>query len=141
MTFAYLTGRGQDHHGLFIEVVESRIRELIIPVLMNIEVDETWYLKMNHDVRDAITEGKLASAREHYVNAGYFENRQPRKIMVDQAWYVSVYPDVAAAIRFGNFQSAQLHFETEGFREGRLAFEGWNLHLSQMPSTKKTSIA
>lgn len=60
--YSYLIGRGHDHDGRFIEVVEERLRQMLRPFLLEVEMDEAWYVKVNHDVRDAIKAGHLASA-------------------------------------------------------------------------------
>lgn len=127
LSYSCLTGKGDDHDGRFIEVVESRLRAMLRPFLLEVKIDEEWYLRVNADVRAAIKAGQFASARDHYAQAGYFEDRWPRPIEVATEWYLETYPDVADAIRAKSFESAQQHFGVNGFREGRLPFEGWTL--------------
>jgi len=79
------------------------------------------------DVDEAISLGKFDTAREHYVETGYFEGRFPRKILVDEQWYVATYSDVAEAIKRGRFVKAQEHYEKDGYREGRLPYPDWKL--------------
>lgn len=125
--FSYLmssSGGGNSH---YVELLEDKFRELLNCMLVNVAVDEDWYLQRYEDVRSAVRSGTLASAREHYVRAGYYENRFPRPIAVDEAWYLSAYPDVAEAIKAGAFLSATEHFERDGFKEGRLPQRGWSL--------------
>jgi predicted O-methyltransferase YrrM len=43
-----------------------------------IPVDEAWYRENNPDVDEAIRSGDIASAKEHFVSAGYFEGRAGR---------------------------------------------------------------
>jgi hypothetical protein len=40
-------------------------------------IDENWYLRENPDVADGIQRGDLASAQQHFDQAGYKEGRQP----------------------------------------------------------------
>jgi hypothetical protein len=113
--------------GHYVELLETKFMELLREILNYVEVDEDWYLATNHDVKDAVRAGDLKSAREHYMFAGFFENRMPRPVTVDEEWYLREYQDVAEAIRAGAFASARQHFERDGFREGRLPRAGWSL--------------
>lgn len=117
-------GSGSGH---YVELLEAKFLELIHQLLLQVEVDEDWYLASYRDVDDAFRSGELKSARAHYVRAGYFENRFPRPVRVDEQWYLAEYPDVADAIQSGAFLSASQHFERDGFREGRLPYAGWSL--------------
>jgi hypothetical protein len=98
-----------------------------------VDVDEDWYLKTNPDVADAVKAGALASARAHYMIAGFFEDRWPYRIVVDESWYQNEYPDVKTAIARGSVESSQDHFNRYGFLEGRLPFMGWSL-LTRRPA-------
>ncbi len=125
--YSYLmsaSGAGDSH---YVELPESKFLDLLQCALLQVEVDETWYLAAYRDVQDAVRAGLVPSARAHYIRAGYFENRFPRPIRVDEAWYLSEYQDVVEAIRAGIFSSAAQHFERDGFREGRLPEPGWSL--------------
>jgi hypothetical protein len=135
--YSYLIGTGQDHDGRYIECLEARLHQLLRPLLKEVDVDEDWYRAFNPDVDKAIAEGIFSSAREHYVTAGYFEDRLPRPIVVDPIWYLKSYPDVAEAIRMGKFTSAQQHFEESGFREGRLASVEWSLRADSLDKVRK----
>lgn len=127
MTFwSYLRGENQPS-GVFVEVVEKRLRDVLYPVVCQIVVDEEYYLRNNPDVLEKVVGGELGSAKQHYVTSGYFEDRFPRPIPVDEPWYLAQYPDVRHAVLDGTFVSARHHFEREGFREGRLPSEGWTL--------------
>ena len=125
--YSYLIGHGGDKSGRLIEVDERRLRQLLRPILIEVAMDEEWYLKVNDDVSRAVESGLFPSARDHYAMAGYFEDRMPRPIIVDEAWYSRTYPDVAVAIRDGKFLSGQQHFLEAGFREGRLPSADWSL--------------
>ena len=96
--------------------------ELIRQLLSQVEVDEQWYLVQYPDVAEAIAQGKTTSARQHFMDDGYFENRLPSRITVNERWYYSNYPDVAASVRNGTEPSAQAHFIRSGYREGRLPY-------------------
>jgi hypothetical protein len=125
--YSYLMGSGRDDNGRFIEVVEGRLQQLLRPFLLEVAMDEAWYLKMNDDVNHAVQTGLFASARDHYAIAGYFEDRLPRPVVVDEAWYLDLYTDVAEAIRAGKFLTAREHFDKSGFKEGRLPSADWSL--------------
>lgn len=91
-------------------------------MISGIEVDEDWYLRTYEDIGKAVKEGTVKSARQHFIDDGYFEGRLPAPIRVDQAWYLREYPDVAESVRTGLVASAQAHFDGDGYREGRLPF-------------------
>jgi len=133
--YSYITSAGPEDDTSFIEVNALRLRKLLTSFLLHVEVDEQWYIAAYDDVREAVRSGNMRSGREHYVTAGYFEDRWPRPIEVDEAWYLNAYPDVAEAIRAGKFWTAQHHFQIEGFREGRQARSEWSL-LADGPSRK-----
>ncbi len=125
-SYSYLMS-GSSTAGHYVELPETKLFGLLQRMLAFVEVDEAWYRVTYRDVDEAIRAGRLASAREHYVASGYFENRFPHEINVNEAWYLAEYPDVAEAIRTGLVSSATEHFESDGFKEGRLPREGWSL--------------
>jgi hypothetical protein len=129
--YSYIKGGRQTGSMKLVEVVESRLRDVMRPVLANVEFDEGFYRKSNPDVNEKIVQGELESGQDHYVHAGYFEDRLPRPVKVDESWYAREYPDVADAIRKGIFLSAAHHFGKEGFKEGRLPYAGWSLAKSR----------
>jgi hypothetical protein len=90
-------------------------------------VDETFYLAIYSDIREAINNRLLSSASEHYYTTGYFEGRLPCKLLVDEKYYLEENPDVVEAIRKGVIKNAQEHFEYAGFREGRLPYKVFSL--------------
>jgi hypothetical protein len=102
-------------HKNFVKVIQL--------LLSALEVNEDWYLNQYPDVAQAISEGKVKSARQHFVDNGYFEGRLPFEITVDERWYQREYPDVAESIKKGGELSAQTHFLRDGYKEGRLPFE------------------
>jgi hypothetical protein len=91
-------------------------------LICGIDVDEAWYVRTYEDIGDAIRRGIIKSARQHFVDDGYFEGRLPFPMQVDEKWYLTENPDVAGSLRDGIVQSAQEHFEKDGYREGRLPF-------------------
>jgi hypothetical protein len=133
-TYGYLMSSGGSDSGHYVELLERKFHEILRCLLVQVKVDEDWYLSSYQDVRDAVRSGLLKSGREHYINSGYFENRFPRSIRVDEEWYLEEYPDVVEAIRAGALKSATEHFERDGFREGRLPEENWSL-LETIPAT------
>lgn len=126
-SYYYLISDVGAQSGHYVELLESRLLELLQTMLARVRVDKSWYLATNPDVADAVKAGSLQSARDHYVRAGYFENRMPTAIRVDESWYTTTYPDVSAAIKSGLVENGQQHFERDGFKEGRLPTAGWSL--------------
>jgi hypothetical protein len=98
----------------FLKVIKS--------ILLSVSVEEEWYLKQHEDVAKAIKAGEVGSARQHFIESGYFEGRLPGPIKVDEEWYLKQNPDVRDSVRKGVVTSAQEHFEQNGYREGRLPF-------------------
>jgi hypothetical protein len=95
---------------------------LLRMMIAGIEVDEAWYLTVHQDIARAVNAGAVASAKQHFVDDGYFEGRLPGPMMVDERWYLERYPDVAEGVRKGVITSGQQHFAEDGYREGRLPF-------------------
>ena len=126
-SFSYYTDTTSASNGPFVEVRKDQFLELVRAVVEHVEVDETWYRANYKDVNDAIESGAVVSATDHYVKAGYFEDRFPRAIVVDERWYLREYADVAVAIQHGDFISATHHFKQVGFKEGRLPRYKWSL--------------
>jgi hypothetical protein len=93
---------------------------MIRSLLSVVPVDEKWYLTQYPDVAEAIAQGKMPSAKDHFVVNGYFEGRLPSLITVDERYYLTKYPDVAESIRKGTERSGQSHFLGGGYREGRI---------------------
>lgn len=109
------TVRGELRVSLSYDDFIKIIRLMISGVL----VDEEWYLNEYQDIAQAIREGKIASARQHFVDDGYFEGRKPFPMPVDERWYLEQYPDVADSVRKGVVGSGEQHFFEDGYREGR----------------------
>ena len=91
-------------------------------MISGIQVNEEWYLTEYPDIAQAIREGKVGSARQHFIDDGFFEGRRPFPMDVDERWYLEQYPDVAESVRTGVVGSGQQHFVEDGYREGRLPY-------------------
>jgi len=102
-----------------VTVSARGLREVFALVLENINVDEVWYKQTYMDVAAAIMSGEIASCREHFVRAGYFEGRLPSEPPLDEDWYLNRYPDIAEARSNGTIGSAKMHFMHGGQQEGR----------------------
>jgi hypothetical protein len=116
LTFAAVKGE------LTIGAPYDRFMQLVRTLLQGIEVDEAWYLERYPDVAEGIRAGTVTSAKEHFLNDGYFEGRIPFPIRVDEAWYLEQNPGVAEYIARGELDSAQQHFDEHGYLEGRKPF-------------------
>jgi len=117
-TMDVTTERGE----LRVNVPYENFLNLLKMIIQGMEVDEEWYTRTYEDIGQAVRAGIVRSARDHFVNDGYFEGRMPFPIKVDEPWYLEKYPDVADGIRRGLLTSAQDHFERDGYREGRHPF-------------------
>lgn len=91
-------------------------------MISGVEVDEKWYLDHHEDIAKAVSAGSVASAKQHFVDDGYFEGRLPFSMPVNERWYLQEYPDVAESIRKGVVASGEQHFAEDGYREGRLPY-------------------
>jgi hypothetical protein len=96
--------------------------KIIRLMISGIKVDEEWYLNEYPDIAQAIRDGKLESAKQHFLDDGFFEGRRPFPMPVDERWYLEQYPDVAESVRKGVVSSAEQHFAEDGYREGRLPY-------------------
>ena len=56
----------------------DQVEDIIKLFLKRVEVDEAWYCETYPDVAEAIREGGIGSAAEHFRDSGYFEGRAPR---------------------------------------------------------------
>lgn len=107
---------------LRVSVPYEEFLNIIRMMIAGIDVDEAWYARVYEDIGAAVRDGKIASAKQHFVSDGYIEGRKPFEIKVDEKWYFQRYPDVAESVRKGILPSAQHHFDEDGYREGRLPF-------------------
>lgn len=100
------------------------LRVLLQHAVRNAPFDEQWYLSQNPDVAQALREGRISSAHEHFISAGYFENRLGALAEFDENWYIGKYEDVAKAVKSGKLQSGYAHYQSSGRAEGRAANSG-----------------
>jgi hypothetical protein len=103
-----------------ITMTREQFEELLRAMLRYVAVDEAWYRDAYPDVDEAIRNGTVPSAQDHFVSSGYFEGRKRGRVVVDEQWYLAEYPDVAEGIELGELLSAQQHFDSHGEKEGRL---------------------
>jgi hypothetical protein len=81
--------------------------------------DEAEYLKRNPDIAEALMQGKIADAHQHFITSGYFEGRVGGAPAVDAAWYQQRNADVASEVAAGGVASAADHYIQSGAREWR----------------------
>jgi hypothetical protein len=97
----------------------SDLLSMIRGAIACVPVDEAFYIATYKDVAASIEQGTCHSAKDHYVNSGYLENRIPYDLGLDSAWYTSVYKDVAGAVaKYSDFDPRR-HFYVHGYKEGR----------------------
>jgi hypothetical protein len=106
-----------------VDMTYEDFQQMIRTLLSVIEVDEAFYLSRNPDVSEGIRGGGIRSAREHFVDHGYFEGRLPYRIEVDEAWYRENHPDLATSLGNGAYATAQEHFDGPGYSEGRQPYK------------------
>jgi hypothetical protein len=105
-----------------VDMTYDDMQTLIKTLLSVVAVDETFYLSRNRDVAEGVALGTIRSARDHFINHGYFEGRQPYPLKVDEDWYLEAHADVAETVRQGEYPSGQAHFDGPGYPEGRIPF-------------------
>jgi hypothetical protein len=101
-------------------VNSSDVLGAIKMLLLAVDVDEDWYRQTYPDVDEAIGQKVYASARQHFVEHGYFEGRRPAELAVDEDWYIAHYSDVALGIDSKEIESASEHYNRHGYAEGRM---------------------
>lgn len=76
-------GIAPDNHndGSWIKMSYDGYRALIRKLLIAVEVDEGWYRDRYPDVDQAIRDGAIKSARDHFISSGYFEGRLPSGVV------------------------------------------------------------
>lgn len=102
-----------------VEVPFELWRLMVANLVAQAEFDEKEYLRVNPDVEQALKQGLIGSAKEHYLEHGYFEGRFGASGAFDESWYRSRYSDVSAAIEKKAFKSAEEHFRKAGAGELR----------------------
>jgi hypothetical protein len=96
--------------------------QMIRRMIVDVPVNDGWYLERYPDIAEAISQGIVASPKAHFVNDGYFEGRVPFPIRVDEKYYLTQNSGVADHVRKGHLSSGQQHFDENGYKEGRLPF-------------------
>ncbi len=74
------TEQGKPWVKMTYEDFENLLRQL----LQAVKVDEEWYRSHYPDVDQAIQDGTMQSAHDHFVTSGYFEGRLPCEIEVNE---------------------------------------------------------
>ncbi len=108
---------------LKVDMNYDEFLDLVKKFLQAVPIDEDWYRTTYPDVAEAIKAGAYRSARQHFVDHGYFEGRRPFDLELDEAFYMKQYPDIAQAVSSGDLDSARDHFVRIGYDEGRLPSE------------------
>ncbi len=104
---------------LKVDVSYDEFLDFVKKFLQAVPIDEAWYRSTYPDVDEAIKAGAYRSARQHFVEHGYFEGRRPFELEIDEAWYMKTYPDIQVSVDTGVVQSARDHFVRHGYEEGR----------------------
>ena len=107
---------------LRVSVAYDDFIRLLRMMIAAIEVNEEWYLREYEDIAQAIRDGSVESAKQHFMDDGYLEGRLPFPMPVDERWYLEENPDVAESVRKGVVRSGEQHFAEDGYREGRLPY-------------------
>ncbi len=103
-----------------VTLARKNFEELIKNIAAKNKFDEKWYLDTYPDVRQAVRDGLFASAHEHYIERGYFENRIPSRPNFNADAYLRRYADLQHLRGADDIEaSAYDHFRRYGFREGR----------------------
>ena len=108
---------------LKVDMNYDEFLDLVKKFLQAVPIDEDWYRTTYPDVAEAIKAGAYRSARQHFVDHGYFEGRRPFDLELDEAFYMKQYPDIAQAVSSGDLDSARDHFVRIGYDEGHLPSE------------------
>lgn len=91
----------QEETSKSITITLALFNRLVRQVLLTHPLDEDAYLADNPDVASSVRRRDFTSARNHYVEHGYFECRGITKGEFDESWYLKTNPGVARSIRFG----------------------------------------
>ncbi|QLH37905.1 MAG: hypothetical protein HWD60_01400 [Defluviicoccus sp.] len=121
-SFSYLKKQlpiSADNGQLSITMSYDEFMTVVKLLLRGVTVDEAWYLERYPDVADAVKAGVFKSARSHFIESGYFEDRWPAEPCVDESWYLENNEDVAEGVKSGTIKDALSHFVEHGYQEGR----------------------
>src|SRR5262245_17834765 len=64
-----------------VQITQEQLIELVKGLLRGVVVDEAWYRMNYQDVDAAIRAGAYKSAKQHFVENGYFEGRRPGRVV------------------------------------------------------------
>lgn len=106
-----------------VDLTYDEFLSLVKQMLQAVPIDEVWYRTTYPDVDQAIRAGAYRSARQHFVEHGYFEGRRPFDLEIDESFYMRQYPDIQESVRKGLVASALDHFVRNGYDEGRIPSE------------------
>jgi GT2 family glycosyltransferase len=91
--------------------------------LLKVDFDEEAYLKVNEDVKTAISKEEFKSAWEHFINNGIEEIRRGERSLhskisfLSESEYVYVFRDIFDALKNGTMNSPYEHFLLHGSKE------------------------
>ena len=98
--------------------------------------DETAYLDLHEDVKNAVAAGELKSGLEHFTRYGHAELRAV-PILPVRDWpeevYLRQHPDVRESVAAGTLSGGLEHYIRFGQFEGRLLWKSGPPCLSQVP--------
>ncbi|WP_210489415.1 hypothetical protein [Microvirga antarctica] len=114
---------------------QAAIDRLLDVMARSIPVDEQFYRSRYPDVDEATRAGDVASASQHYVEHGFYEDRIPCDVVVDEEAYLTLYPDIAEGIESGGVASATDHWIRYGRNEERNAY----LQLKQLSGKSRAA--
>jgi hypothetical protein len=104
---------------LKVDMTYDELMQVTRKLLQAVPVDEAWYRKTYPDVAEAIDAGDYRTAKQHFIDFGYFEGRRPFEPEVDELWYLRNNPDVRSGVEDGSIKSPATHFIEHGYDEGR----------------------
>ena len=105
---------------LKVDLTYDEFLDFIKKFLLAVPIDEQWYRTRYPDVDEAIRAGAYRTARQHFVQHGYFEGRQPFELEIDEVYYMKRYPDIQESVAKGVVASAHDHYARHGYEEGRI---------------------
>ncbi len=114
---AKVYGWEQGHETLTMS--RSGFLKLMQELLAFADFDEAWYLSTYRDVADAVAQKEFKSARDHYLNYGYFEGRLANAKGFDATYYAKTHADVVRAMKGSDPQKMLEHYLSHGYAEGR----------------------
>lgn len=112
--------KGYDEGLDFLSIDREGFMALINAILEFAPFDETEYLSLHPDVKQAVEKGDFESGKQHYCLCGFYENRFPGYGDFDPLKYARAHPDLHPLINEQNWaELLRNHFRDAGYREGR----------------------